>query len=86
MLFAEEVKSPWSQPEVVGRNGRLGDGELYLRNLAIWAVPLALARTDPRVRRMFAVLAPRLAVHAPRRRAFVEVVGESRENLWTGEQ
>jgi uncharacterized protein (DUF608 family) len=45
--FTDEALNPWSQPDVVfAKNGRLGDGELYLRNLAIWGIPLALARVS----------------------------------------
>ncbi len=45
--FAERALNPWSQPDVVyAKDGRLGDGELYLRNLSIWSIPLALARVS----------------------------------------
>ncbi len=77
MTFVEQAKSPWSQPDVVAaEDGRLGDGEWYLRNVAIWSVPCALARTDGRVRQMFKTLAPSLhlrrmreVVRSPRARA-----------------
>ncbi|MFC1631345.1 GH116 family glycosyl hydrolase [Candidatus Omnitrophota bacterium] len=44
--IAKGALNPWSQTDVIyAKNGRLGDGELYLRNVAIWGIPLALART-----------------------------------------
>lgn len=61
MTCVNHAKSPWSHPDVVGaEDGRFGDGEWYLRNVAIWAVPCALARTDRRVRQMLRTLAPRV--------------------------
>jgi len=44
-VFARESLNPWSQPDVIfARDGGLGDGELYPRNMAIWAIPFALAK------------------------------------------
>lgn len=43
--FVHTALNPWSQPDVLfAQDGQLGDGELYLRNLSIWGVPLALAK------------------------------------------
>ncbi|MEA3328644.1 MAG: GH116 family glycosyl hydrolase [Candidatus Omnitrophota bacterium] len=45
--FTKNALNPWSQPDVIyAKDGRLGDGELYLRNLSIWGIPLALARVS----------------------------------------
>ncbi len=72
MTFVEHAKSPWSQPDFVAADdGQLGDGEFYLRNVAIWAVPFALARADARVRRMLKRLAPPLPIPPLQRRATV---------------
>ena len=72
MTFVDQAKSPWCQPDVIVANdGRLGDGEFYLRNVAIWGVPFALARVDGRVRRMLKTLAPHLPLPSIRRRATV---------------
>ena len=55
--FVEHAKRPWSQTDVVAAaDGRLGDGEFYLRNVAIWAIPFALARHDAAARRALSVL------------------------------
>ncbi len=44
--FAYTVLNPWSQPDILfAKDGKLGDGELYLRNLSVWGIPLALAKT-----------------------------------------
>ena len=68
--FAEHANSVWSQPDVVlGRDGRLCDGEWYLRNVGVWAVAFALARQDARVRRMLKALAPRLPLAPVGRRS-----------------
>jgi uncharacterized protein (DUF608 family) len=58
--FVEHAKRPWSQTDVVAaQDGQLGDGEFYLRNVAIWAIPLALARRDAGARRVLRALVPR---------------------------
>ncbi|NQT00366.1 MAG: hypothetical protein HQ595_04700 [Candidatus Omnitrophica bacterium] len=45
--IAKGVLNPWSQTDVIyAKDGCLGDGELYLRNVAIWGIPLALARVS----------------------------------------
>ena len=57
--FVERAKRPWSQTDVVAaEDGRLGDGEFYLRNVAIWALPFALAREQREARRVLHTLAP----------------------------
>lgn len=67
--FAEHTKNIWSQPDVINaKDGSLGDGELYPRNVAMWAIPFALARTDARVRAMLTALAPQVRVAAAPRR------------------
>lgn len=61
LTFASHAKNIWAQPDVVeAEDGRLGDGEFYMRNVAIWAIPFALARRDGRVRTMMQRLAPHL--------------------------
>jgi uncharacterized protein (DUF608 family) len=50
--FCYGVKNPYSQPDVMlAKDGRLGDGELYLRNVAIWGVALALAKKRPNLKK-----------------------------------
>lgn len=59
---ATRQKRPWSQADVMdARDGTFGDGEFYLRNVAIWAVLFALARQDARVRRALTGLIPHVA-------------------------
>lgn len=61
LTFVEHAKSPWSQPDIIeAEDGRLGDGEFYIRNIAIWGVPFALASRQPRIRQMLQTLAPQL--------------------------
>ncbi len=68
--FATHNQNVWSQPDVVmASDGSVGDGELYVRNVAIWAIPWALARTDGRVRRMLLTLAPQLPLSSSPRRS-----------------
>ncbi len=65
--FASHTKHVWSQPDViVAEDGRLGDGEFYIRNVGIWAIPVALAQVDQRVWRMLKTLAPQLPLPPPR--------------------
>ncbi|MEA3560920.1 MAG: GH116 family glycosyl hydrolase [Candidatus Omnitrophota bacterium] len=46
--FVKKALNPWSQPDVIyAKDGRLGDGELYLRNLSVWGLLPALARVSP---------------------------------------
>jgi len=62
LACASHTKNVWAQPDViVAEDGSLGDGEFYIRNVAIWALPFAMARTDARVRKMLQALAPHLA-------------------------
>jgi uncharacterized protein (DUF608 family) len=43
--FVKVAQSPWSQPDVLfAKDGQMGDGELYLRNLSIWGVLFALGK------------------------------------------
>ncbi len=66
-VFADLAKRPWSQTDVVGaRDGRPGDGELYIRNLAIWAIPFALAHRDVRAAAVLRGLASELPARAER--------------------
>ena len=61
LTLSDHAKSPWSHPDVVAaEDGRFGDGEFYIRNLAVWSVALALAHHDAQVRRMFKVLVPQM--------------------------
>ena len=66
--FAEHAKRPWSQTDVVdAADGRPVDGEFYVRNLAIWSVPFALAHRDARAAGVLQDLAPKLPVSGSRR-------------------
>jgi uncharacterized protein (DUF608 family) len=50
--FCYGVNNPFSQPDVMlAKTGKLGDGELYLRNVAIWGVALALAKKKPALKK-----------------------------------
>jgi uncharacterized protein (DUF608 family) len=50
--FCYGVNNPFSQPDVMlAKTGKLGDGELYLRNVAIWGVALALAKKKPTLKK-----------------------------------
>jgi uncharacterized protein (DUF608 family) len=72
--FVGRAKRPWSQTDVVAAaTGEPGDGEFYLRNIAIWAIPLALARTDAAARRALHALAPGVLLTGPPRRAAAHV-------------
>ncbi|MCP4649100.1 MAG: hypothetical protein GY853_03310 [PVC group bacterium] len=45
-------KNPWNQPDVIiAKDGSFGFGDYYMRNMVIWAVLLALAEKDKKVRR-----------------------------------
>ncbi|MCQ9207194.1 MAG: GH116 family glycosyl hydrolase [Omnitrophica bacterium] len=60
--FVYKRRNVWSQPDVVfARDGSLGDGELYVRNMAIWSIPFALARHDKGVKEFLFELEPKLA-------------------------
>lgn len=73
--FASHTKNVWAQPDIiVAEDGKLGDGEFYLRNVAIWAIPFALARSDARVRRMLKMCAPQLPLRTSHRRRTGEEV------------
>jgi len=59
--FVYRKRNVWSQPDVVfARDGSLGDGELYVRNMSVWTIPFALARHDKRVRNFLFELEPKL--------------------------
>ncbi len=48
--FAIYHRNPWNQPDVLfPDDGRYGFGDAYMRNMVIWAIPLALARRDRRI-------------------------------------
>jgi uncharacterized protein (DUF608 family) len=73
--FVERAKRPWSQTDVVAAaDGKLGDGEFYLRNVAIWAIPFALAYENVRARRALQRLAPMLRFPSRVRKSPVEQV------------
>lgn len=59
--FVKGVYNPWSQPDVIfAKDGKLGDGELYLRNLSIWTIPFALAKHDKKIKKFLLKIEPRL--------------------------
>lgn len=46
-------KSPWNQPDTVdSKTGRFVFGDSYYRNMAIWAIPIALAMKDAKTARV----------------------------------
>jgi uncharacterized protein (DUF608 family) len=54
-------QNTWSQPDVVfAHDGSLGDGELYVRNMSLWGIPFALAKSDEGVRKFLLKLEPKL--------------------------
>lgn len=56
----------WSQPDVVfASDGSLGDGELYVRNMSLWAIPFALARHNHAVKEFLVKLEPKLNSSLP---------------------
>jgi non-lysosomal glucosylceramidase len=60
--FVYARRNVWSQPDVVfAHDGSLGDGELYVRNLSLWAIPFALAQHDKGVKEFLLKLEPKLA-------------------------
>lgn len=59
--FVDNAKNVWYQPDVVfAKDGAMGDGELYVRNLALWTIPFALARHDKKVKNFLIKLEPKL--------------------------
>ncbi|MBL7157401.1 MAG: hypothetical protein ISS92_04475 [Candidatus Omnitrophica bacterium] len=59
--FVHNKKNVWYQPDVVfAKDGSLGDGELYVRNMSLWSVPFALARHDKSVEDFLLKLEPKL--------------------------
>jgi uncharacterized protein (DUF608 family) len=50
--LAYNIKTPWNQPDLVDiKSGEPLFGEYYMRNMAVWAVFLALAARRPRVKK-----------------------------------
>lgn len=50
-------KSPWNQPDTVdSSNGNFVFGDYYYRNMAIWAIPIAYAKSNARTRGILAKL------------------------------
>ncbi len=48
--FARYHRNPWNQPDVLfPDDGRYGFGDGYMRSMAIWSIPLALAVRRPQV-------------------------------------
>jgi len=59
--FVHNKKNVWYQPDVVfAKDGALGDGELYIRNMSLWSVPFALARGNKSVEEFLLKLEPKL--------------------------
>ena len=50
--FAYNIKTPWNQPDVVNATTGKGlFGDYYMRSMDIWSIFLALAKTDPKLRK-----------------------------------
>ena len=61
--FVEGAKNVWYQPDVVfAKDGAMGDGELYVRNLSLWTIPFALAKYDKEVRKFLLKIEPKLPI------------------------
>jgi len=59
--FANLKKNVWYQPDVIfAKDGAMGDGELYIRNLSLWTIVFALARSDKKIKRFLLKLEPKL--------------------------
>ncbi|MBL7157584.1 MAG: hypothetical protein ISS92_05450 [Candidatus Omnitrophica bacterium] len=60
--FVYKRQNVWAQPDVVfAKDGALGDGELYVRNMSFWGIPFALARHDKNVKEFLLKLDPKLS-------------------------
>ena len=60
--FVYNRQNVWAQPDVVfAEDGALGDGELYVRNMSLWAIPFALAKHDKKAKDFLLKLEPKLA-------------------------
>jgi len=60
--FVYHRKNVWSQPDVVfAKDGALGDGELYVRNMSLWTIPFALAKHKKNIKRFLLKLEPGLS-------------------------
>lgn len=45
------IKNPWNQPDVIyADNGSYGFGDYYMRNMAVWAIFIALAAKDEKLK------------------------------------
>lgn len=59
--FTENVFNVWYQPDVVyAKDGKAADGELYVRNLALWTIAFALARKNRSIAGALKALEPAL--------------------------
>lgn len=51
--FTDNMLSPWNQPDMFdGKSGKFLFGDHYMRNMVIWAIPLALARKDRKAKEL----------------------------------
>ena len=59
--FVQNTRNVWYQPDVIfAHDGSLGDGELYVRNMSLWAIPFALARHEKGAKEFLLKLEPGL--------------------------
>jgi len=55
--IVERMKTPYSQTDVIfAKGGQASDGELYLRNVVIWALAFALSKRKRKVKTMLGAL------------------------------
>ncbi|MDP3143280.1 MAG: GH116 family glycosyl hydrolase [Candidatus Omnitrophota bacterium] len=48
--FTGKIMNPWNQPDMFdSKSGQSLFGDHYMRNMVIWAIPLALAKKNPKV-------------------------------------
>jgi len=51
--FTENILNPWNQPDMFdSKTGKPLFGDHYMRNMAIWAIPLAMTRKNPKVQEL----------------------------------
>jgi len=55
--FTDNIFNPWNQPDMLdSKNGQPLFGDHYMRNMVIWAIPLALSNKNRKVRELIDAL------------------------------
>jgi len=80
--YASGRKRVWSQTDIlVAEDGSLGDGEFYIRNVAVWAILFALAATDAAVRHALTDLIPQLTLRPALLGTHSRFIGKRNANM-----